>query len=89
MLGRLRMTTEDALTQYNAIAGRVFSTSNKKLFGQDGTFKATTLENEMKRVVAATKSAKGNSEERMLDTDSSGLKGAAYDSSHFLFSGHR
>jgi hypothetical protein len=83
------MSTEDALAQYNAIAGRVFSTSNKKLFGQDGTFKATTLENEMKRVVADNKNAKGNPDEpnskgakgnpdeRMLDDDSSGLKGAA------------
>ena len=77
MLGRLRMSAEDALAQYNAIAGRVFSTSNKKLFGQDGTFKATTLENEMKRVVADNKNAKGNPDERMLDDDSSGLKGAA------------
>ena len=53
MLGRLRMNTKEALAQYNTVAGRIFSKENKKWRTQDGTFKATTLEIEMKRVVAA------------------------------------
>jgi len=44
MLGRLRMTKEEALKAYNSIAGSIFSQKNKKWATQDGTFKATTLE---------------------------------------------
>lgn len=47
------MNTKEALAQYNTVAGRIFSKENKKWRTQDGTFKATTLEIEMKRVVAA------------------------------------
>ena len=52
MLGRLRMDTREALEQYNTVAGNIFSKKNKKWKTQDGTFKASTLEAEMKRVVA-------------------------------------
>lgn len=66
------MTTKEALEQYNRIAGRVFASSNKKKPYQDGTFKATTLEIEMKAVIAATiRNGVGN--ERMLDSDSKGF----------------
>jgi hypothetical protein len=53
MLGRLGMNTKEALEQYNTIAGRIFSAENQKWKFQDGAFKASTLEAEMKRVVAA------------------------------------
>jgi hypothetical protein len=51
MIGRLRMTTEEALEQYNLLAGRVFSSKNRKRLLQDGMFRATTLEDEIKKVV--------------------------------------
>src|SRR5271163_1218381 len=52
MLGRLRMTTEEALKTYNSLAGAIFSKDNRKWAVQDGTFKATTLENKVKELVA-------------------------------------
>jgi hypothetical protein len=65
MIGRLRMNTKEALEQYNTIAGKIFSNKNKKYKHQDGTFKASTLEVEMKRVVATH--SNGNNNLRMLD----------------------
>ena len=52
MLGRLRMTTRDALQTYNKIAGSVFCKSNRKPSFKDGAFKATTLEKEIQSLVA-------------------------------------
>ena len=45
------MSTEEALMQYSLIAGKIFSKENKKWKSQDGTFKASTLEKEVKRLV--------------------------------------
>ena len=52
MLGRLRMTTRDALRMYNKIAGSVFCKSNRKRSFKDGAFKATTLEKQIQSLVA-------------------------------------
>ena len=52
MLGRLRMTTGDALRAYNKIARSVFGESNRKQSFKDGSFKATTLEKEIQSLVA-------------------------------------
>ena len=52
MLGRLRMTTGDALRTYNKIAESVFCKPNRKHFFQDGAFKATTLEEQIQSLVA-------------------------------------
>jgi hypothetical protein len=68
MIGRLRMTTKDALEQYNLMAGRVFSSKNKKGLLQEGMFKATTLEDEIKRVVGEHVYG-GDRNERMLDSN--------------------
>jgi len=76
MLGRLRMTTKEALHEYNKIAGQIFSSSNK-LFGEDGTFKASTLEREMKKVVAE-KSANDDGDERMQNPTTEVSTGAAF-----------
>ncbi|KAF2837026.1 FabD/lysophospholipase-like protein [Patellaria atrata CBS 101060] len=46
MLGRLRMTTNEALKNYNSLA-------SKKRMSQDGAFKATVLENEIKKLVSS------------------------------------
>ncbi|KAL9004634.1 MAG: hypothetical protein Q9188_002561, partial [Gyalolechia gomerana] len=53
MLGRLQMTTKDALRTYNKLAGSVFCKANRKRFYKDGTFKETTLEKEVQELVAA------------------------------------
>ncbi|KAF8967329.1 hypothetical protein BDZ97DRAFT_2073670 [Flammula alnicola] len=54
MLGRLQMTTEQAMEKYNLIAEKIFSNKNRKLKAQDGTFKSTTLKEEIQKVVAGT-----------------------------------
>ena len=76
MLGRLRMSTTEALEKYNTIAGHIFSAKNVKRMTQEGKFKATTLEREMKQIVAA-KIQGSNGEARMLDEGHAGEKGAA------------
>ena len=76
MLGRLRMTTREALEQYSVIAGRVFCAANKKWAIQDGMFKATTLEQEIKRIIAARVGG-GDGDERMLDNTNEHVMGAA------------
>lgn len=76
MLGRLRMSTTEALEKYNTIAGKMFSAKNTKWGTQEGKFKATTLEQEMKKVVAA-KIQGSDGETRMLDEAYAGKKGAA------------
>ena len=52
MLGRLQMTTRDALRTYNKIAESVFCKSNRKQSFKDGAFKATTLEKQVRDLVA-------------------------------------
>lgn len=51
MLGRLRMSTEEVLVEYNRLAGRIFSKENRKWQTQEGRYKASTVETEFKRVV--------------------------------------
>jgi len=53
MLGRLRMSTREALAEYNRVAKCVFSKENKKRMTQDGMFKETTLEAEVQKLVAS------------------------------------
>ncbi|KAL8701275.1 MAG: hypothetical protein Q9201_005000 [Fulgogasparrea decipioides] len=55
MLGRLQMTTKEALRTYNKLAGSVFCKDNRKFSFKDGAFKATTLEKEVQHLVAAKK----------------------------------
>lgn len=68
MLGRLKMTTTEAIAQYIRITERVFASSNKKRMAQDGTFKATTLEVEIKAMVAEKD---GNDGDRMISSKDS------------------
>lgn len=77
MVGRLRMNTKEALEQYNTIAGKIFSKKNKKRTYQDGTFKASTLEAEMKRVIA--KYSGGNDSLNMLAKAATTDRGRVYD----------
>jgi len=51
MLGRLRMSTEEALVEYNRLGGRIFSKENRKWKTQEGRYKASTVATEFKRLV--------------------------------------
>ena len=51
MLSRLRMTAVEAAEQYNNLAKEIFGPKNKKSWVQDGTFKATTLQKAVERLV--------------------------------------
>ena len=73
MLGRLRMTTDQALRAYNTIAEAVFSKKNRKPFHKDGTFKATTLETKVKEIVG-----KNGSGQKMLVTADDDLQARAF-----------
>jgi hypothetical protein len=63
MLGRLRLSVDDAIGHYSQFAKHVFS--EKKWKGQDGTFKATKLENAIKKIV--TSSGERQADELMMD----------------------
>ena len=52
ILSRLRMTAAEAAEQYNELARQILWPQNQKSWLQDGKFKAITLENAVKRVVA-------------------------------------
>jgi hypothetical protein len=65
MLGRLKMNTKEALAEYNKVAGKVFCKENKKWKTQDGTFKASTLEAEIRRLVGVR--GGGNGDLMMID----------------------
>ena len=45
------MNTKEALEQYNNVVSNILSSKNKKRKKQDNTFKALTLEAEIKRIV--------------------------------------
>jgi hypothetical protein len=67
------MTVDEALRTYNSLGRAIFSKDNKKWLGQDGVFKATTLENKVQEVV----SKKGLGE-LMLDPSTQSSKGKAF-----------
>ena len=52
MLGRLQMSTAEALETYASIAGAIFSSNNRNGKFKDGMFKAVTLENNVRCLVA-------------------------------------
>ncbi|KAJ7886246.1 FabD/lysophospholipase-like protein [Mycena olivaceomarginata] len=71
MLGRLRMSVEDAVKAYGQLAKEVFS--DVKPLGSDGRFKASKLEKAIKEIVRA-KSALQDLEERLEDTRNNACK---------------
>jgi hypothetical protein len=64
MLGRLRMSIEEAINCYGDLAERIFS--EKKHTWQDGRFKATRLEEVIKEIVHDHTQPK-DKDTRMLD----------------------
>lgn len=75
MLGRLRMSVDDALHTYAKLSREVFS--DKKLRG-DGVFKASKLESAIKKVISAQPAAMNDSEARMRDDASSSVSCRTY-----------
>ncbi len=73
MLGRLRMTTQEALQAYNSIASAIFSERNKKWQFQDGLFKASTLENKVQEIVLGR-----NLGQHMLEPSNHSTTGKAF-----------
>ena len=67
MLGRLRMDVNAAIKQYDEIAKHVFS--DLKLFGGDGKFRATKLEQAIKSMV---EDITGDTESPLLEGDETG-----------------
>lgn len=65
LLGRLRLTTSEAISAYSVLAKEIFS--KKNLPWKDGTFKASNLEKAIKDVLEE-KLGKGHSNEMMYDT---------------------
>ncbi|KAJ7827110.1 hypothetical protein B0H14DRAFT_3144690 [Mycena olivaceomarginata] len=71
MLGRLRMSVEDAINVYGELSKEVFS--DVKPPGSDGRFKASKLEKAIRQIVRV-KSASQNPEERLEDTQNNACK---------------
>lgn len=69
MLGRFRMTTDEALQEYTKLAGLVFSQT--KTFGSNGRFKASNLEKAIKSIVETRGSSK-DPDERIIPPEQAG-----------------
>jgi hypothetical protein len=65
LLGRLRLTTSEAIFHYTNLSKTIFSEKNR--FWKDGTFKASNLEKAIKSVLE-TKLGKDHSNEMMYDS---------------------
>jgi hypothetical protein len=68
MLGRLRMSVDEAIVKYAKFAKRVFSEGTSP-FGRDERFSASKFEEVIKWIVSEYT---GNVDERMMDTRSEG-----------------
>jgi len=74
LLGRLRMSTEEAIHQYIFLTSKVFDTATRE---QNGTFRATVLEDAMKHVIKASDKA-SSGEEYMIQGNMSADIGKRY-----------
>lgn len=66
LLGRLQLSTEQAITEYGNLASLVFKEKKSGWLGNDGQYKATKLETVVKELVQKY-SATNNPDESMLD----------------------
>ncbi|KAL2856133.1 acyl transferase/acyl hydrolase/lysophospholipase [Aspergillus pseudodeflectus] len=66
LLGRLRFSVAEAIEQYGVFAEKVFS--SRKIKGQDGSFKASRLEEVIKEVICK-KLGEGHEEEKMYESE--------------------
>ena len=72
LLGRLRLSAEEALAEYAALAGDVFGVRKTRWLLHDGCFSATRLEAAIKYLVKKY-SAEGNPDELMRDNRTEGV----------------
>ncbi|KAH8910727.1 hypothetical protein BR93DRAFT_964583 [Coniochaeta sp. PMI_546] len=72
LLGRLQMTTQEALSTYDQVAKSIFSWSNRKLKA-DCQFKASTLKDAVERIVAQR-----NRGDLLIDPHAAQRKGKAF-----------
>jgi hypothetical protein len=70
MLGRLRMSVDEAIVQYAEFAESVFS-QVKSPFSRDGRFSATKFEQVIKKIVSERT---GEADERMMDRSEGACK---------------
>ena len=73
MLGRLRMSTEEALHEYDRFARDIFAASNRNLFKVAEKFGAERLQEAIEAIVA-----KRGARDTMLDPSFEGQKGKAF-----------
>lgn len=66
LLGRLHLTTEQALTEYSVLTGEVFKERKTRWLGNDGKYKATKLETVVKALVQKYGAA-NDPDESLLD----------------------
>ena len=52
MLGRLRMSVDDATKAYAALSDKIFSKNNMKLMWKSEIFKSSTLEDAFREIIA-------------------------------------
>ncbi|CAE6475576.1 unnamed protein product [Rhizoctonia solani] len=67
MLGRLRMSIDDAISSYVRLMRVVFSNRKYKIVGDSGVFRSTVLERELKEIIRC---ATGNGDEKMVEVES-------------------
>jgi hypothetical protein len=79
MLGRLRMSTTEAIEHYGTLAQRVFS--DAKLVGGEGRFKASKLEDAIKEIV---EKKTGRADEPMMDPRPEGEACKTYVAPHYF-----
>lgn len=71
MLGRLRMSVDQAIAAYAHLVFHVFGDKKLVVLGGAGTFKATKLEQGLKAIV---EQATGDAEEKMMEEKPSEAK---------------
>lgn len=71
MLGRLRMSIDDAITEHTRLMCNVFGDKKLIIHGGSGAFRATKLEQGLKAIV---EKATGDAEEGMMEENTDGVK---------------
>lgn len=71
MLGRLKLSMDDAIAAYVYLVSEVFRDKKLLVHGGSGAFRATKLEQGLKEIV---KKATGDAEERMMEENPSETK---------------
>ena len=85
MLGRLRMSVDEATNAYASLARKIFSKDNRKKKWQHELFKASTLEEAFKKVVAeAGKKADEKRKQTIIEGQSDTSRADADEAQHIM-----